>query len=112
MPRKFTSVFVLAVYIPPDVLSKHALHKLYDVITIHMTKQPDGIFSVTVDFIKHTSETVLLKFHLYVHLSTKGNKLENVYTNFPGSYKALPHSVFGLSDHIFLLLLPVYSQLI
>lgn len=39
-----------AVYIPPDANSKNARQELYEVISSHMTKQPDGIFSVADDF--------------------------------------------------------------
>ena len=78
-----------------------------------MTKQPDGIFIVAGDFNQTDLRTVLPKFHQHVHIPTRGsNTLDHVYTNIPGSYKALPCSHFDLSDHISLLLLPTYSQLI
>ena len=110
LPREFTSVFVVAVYILPDANSKNALQELYEVISIHMTEQPDGIFIVAGDFNQTDFRTVLSKFHQHVHIPTRGiNTLDHVYTNIPGSHKALPCSHFGLSDHISLPLLHTYS---
>ena len=83
-------MFVAAVYIPPDANSKNVLQELYEVISIHMTKQPDGIFIVAGDFNQTDLRTVLPKFHQHVHIPTRGsNTLDRVYTNIPGSYKAL-----------------------
>ncbi len=42
--------FIVAVYIPPDANSKNALQELYEVISSHMTKQPDGTFIAAGDF--------------------------------------------------------------
>lgn len=42
--REFSSVSVIAVYIPPDTNLKNALHELYGVISSHMKKQPEGVF--------------------------------------------------------------------
>ncbi len=78
-----------------------------------MTKQLDDIFIVTVDFNQTDLRRVLPKFHRHVYTPTRGsNILDHVYMNIPSSYKALPCPHFGLSDHISLLLLPTYSQLI
>ncbi|ONI45398.1 hypothetical protein AN641_04275 [Candidatus Epulonipiscioides gigas] len=50
LPREFTSVFVAAVYIPPDANSKNALQELYEVISSHMAKKPDAVMIVAGDF--------------------------------------------------------------
>ena len=63
LPRKFTSVFVVSIYIPIDANSKNALQKVYEVIRIHMTKQLDGIFIVAGDFNQTDLRTGLPKFH-------------------------------------------------
>ncbi len=73
LPREFTSVFVAAVYIPPDANSKNALQELYEVISSHMTKQPDAVIIVAGDFNQTDLRTVLLRFHQHVHISTRGN---------------------------------------
>ncbi len=57
LSRAFTSVFVSAVYIPPEANSKNALQELHEVISCHMTKQLAG------DFNQADLRTVLPKFH-------------------------------------------------
>lgn len=48
-----------------------------------------------------------------MHIPTRGrNPWNYAYTKIPRRYKALPHPHSGQSDHIFLHLLPTYSQLI
>lgn len=74
---------------------------MYEVISSHMTKQPDSFCIVASD----------LKLHQHGHISTReSNTLDNIYMNIPGSYKAFLPPHFGLSDHISLLLL--HSQLL
>ncbi len=91
LPREFTSVFVVAVYIPPDTNSKNALQELYEVISSHMTKQPDGIFIVTGYMNQTDLRTALPKFSPHVHTPTRGsNTLDHSYTNIPGSYNPPP----------------------
>ncbi len=63
LPREFISVFVAAVYIPPDANSKNALQELYEFISSHMTKQPDAVIIVTGDFNQTDLRTVLPRFH-------------------------------------------------
>ncbi len=78
--------------------------KLYEVISSHMTKQPNCIFIEAGHFDQIDLRTVLPKFHKHVHNPIKrNNTMGHVYTN-------IPH--FGQSDHISLLLLPTYTQLI
>ncbi len=70
-------------------------------------------FLLAGDFNQTDLRSVLPQFHQHVHTPTRGNNtLDCVYTNSPDSYKALPHPHFGQSDHISLLLLPTYTQLI
>ncbi len=73
LPREFTSVSVAAVYIPPDANSKNALQELYEVISSHMTKQPDGVFIVAGDFNQTHLRTVISKVHQHVHIPTMGS---------------------------------------
>ncbi len=73
LPREFTSVFVAAVYVPPDTNSKNVPQELYVVINSHMTKQPNCIFIVAGDFNQTDLRTVLLKFLQHVHTATRGN---------------------------------------
>lgn len=96
-------VFILMVF---TFLHMHIqkMQKLYEVISIHMTKQLDG------KLLLNDLKTVSPKFD---HILARGrNTLDRVYTNTPSCYKVLPCHHLGQSDHIFLLLLPTYSQVI
>lgn len=75
-----------------------------------MTKQLNGIYIVAGELIRQTPEL----FYLYsISMSKSIPQKEISWTmriqNIPGSLKP---SYIGLSDHISLLLLPTYSQLI
>lgn len=66
----------------------------------NITKQPDGIHIVAGELIKQTSEL----FYLYsISMFRSTPEKEISWTmhiqNIPGSYKALIHPHFGLSDH-------------
>lgn len=75
-----------------------------------MTKQLNGIYIVAGELIKQTPEL----FYLYSISMSKSipHILAHAYTKYSWQSKALIHPHFGLSDHISLLLLPTYSQLI
>lgn len=46
LPREFTAVVIIAVYVHPRANAKLAMSKLQDAITRQQNKQPDGIFIV------------------------------------------------------------------
>ncbi len=43
LPREYTVVIVMAIYIPPQANVKMALEQLYDVISGQQNKHPDGV---------------------------------------------------------------------
>lgn len=50
LPREFTAVFFLGVYIPPHANSAAALGTLYDAINTQENTHPDAVFIVAGDF--------------------------------------------------------------
>ncbi|KAI4884158.1 hypothetical protein NFI96_005463 [Prochilodus magdalenae] len=50
LPREFSAVFILAVYIPPRANSATALGLLHDAISKQETAHPDAVFIVAGDF--------------------------------------------------------------
>ncbi len=46
LPREFTAIFIVAVYIPPCANAKDALRELYSAIREQQTNNPDGFFIV------------------------------------------------------------------
>ncbi|KAK7944410.1 hypothetical protein WMY93_000138 [Mugilogobius chulae] len=112
LPREFTSVTIVAVYVPPQANVKLAMEKLHHSINQQLSRQPDSFVVIAGDFNQANLKSVLPKLHTYVNFSTRGsNTLDQVYCNIPNAYKAraLPH--VGFSDHLSLALTPAYKSL-
>uniref|UniRef100_A0A1A8ATP4 Reverse transcriptase domain-containing protein n=1 Tax=Nothobranchius furzeri TaxID=105023 RepID=A0A1A8ATP4_NOTFU len=113
LPREFTTVFIIGVYIPPGANTKEALGELYTNISELQNTHPDGLFIVAGDFNHANLKSVLPRFHQYVDFATRGvNTLDLVYTNIPGAYRAEPRPHLGYSDHISVMLIPAYRPLV
>ncbi|KAK2905565.1 hypothetical protein Q8A73_009508 [Channa argus] len=113
LQRKFTAVFLAAVYIPPRANSTAALSKLHDVISALETAHPGAVFIVAGDFNQCSLQTVFPKYHQHVDIPTRDkNTLDHVYSNIRGAYRAAPRPHFGHSDHISLFLYPAYRQIL
>ena len=112
LPREFTSVIVVAVYIAPcaNANAYEVLRPLFDVISALLTKHPDSFVVVAGDFNHISLKTVLPGFKQYVDFKTRGeNILDLVYSNTAEAYKAIPQPHIGLSDHKSVLLVPTYK---
>ncbi|KAI3353887.1 hypothetical protein L3Q82_005089 [Scortum barcoo] len=71
----------------------------------------EAAFIVAGDFNSANLRKVLPRYHQHISCPTRGeNTLDHVYTPYADTYKALPRSPFGKSDHASLLLLPSYRQ--
>ncbi|KAK3528893.1 hypothetical protein QTP70_012063 [Hemibagrus guttatus] len=113
LPREFTTIFIVRMYIPPSVNTKEALCELYRAISGLQNAHPDGLFITARDFNRANLKSVLPKFHQHVDFATRGvNTLDLVYTNIPGMYRAEPRPHLGYSDHISVMLISAYRPLI
>nr|XP_043874450.1 uncharacterized protein LOC122764210 isoform X2 [Solea senegalensis]XP_043874509.1 uncharacterized protein LOC122764439 isoform X2 [Solea senegalensis] len=113
LPREFTVVIVVAVYIPPDANVSTALSLLLAIINKQQLAHPDGVFVVAGDFNKASLKTVLPKFVQFVKFATRGdNTLDNVYSNIKHAYKATPLPHLAGSDHLCMSLTPTYTPLL
>ncbi|KAI4903013.1 hypothetical protein NFI96_007809, partial [Prochilodus magdalenae] len=113
LPREFTAVLIISVYIPPGATAKAALCELYSAISGLQNTHPDGLFIVAGDFNHVNLKSVLPKFHQHVNFATRGaNALDLVYTNIPSAYRAEPRPHLGYSDHISVMLIPAYRPLV
>ncbi|KAI3376378.1 hypothetical protein L3Q82_016860 [Scortum barcoo] len=79
----------------------------YGVIDRTETSRPEAAFIVAGDFNSAKLRKVLPRYH-HQHISYGENTLDHVYTPYADTYKALPRSPFGKSDHTSVLLLPSY----
>lgn len=113
LPREFTTVLIIGVYIPPSANAGDALYELYGAISELQNFNPDGLFIVAGDFNHANLKSVLPKFHQHVDFATRGkNTLDLVYTNIRGAYRAEPRPHLGYSDHISVMLIPAYRPLV
>ncbi|XP_062243353.1 uncharacterized protein LOC133953442 [Platichthys flesus] len=109
--REFTSVILIAVYIPSSADTNQALDELHAVIDRTETSRPEAVFIVAGDFNNAKMRKVLPRYFQHISCPTRGaNTPDHVYTPFRGAYKALPRPPFGKSDHVSVLLLPFYRQ--
>ena len=75
LPREFTAILVVAVYLPPDPSSEgkeEALGELYRAISEQQTAHPDGLLIVAGDFNHANLKTVLPKIYQHVDFPTRG----------------------------------------
>ncbi len=113
LPREFTAIVIVAVYIPPCANAKDALRELYSAISEQQTNNPDGFFIIAGDFNHANLKTVLPKFYQHVNFATRGNNtLDFVYTTVKNAYKAVPRPHLRYSDHISVMLIPAYRPLL
>ncbi len=97
MPREFTAIVIVAVYIPQCANAKDALRELYSAISEQQTNNPDGFFIIAGDFNHANLKTVLPKFYQHVNFATRGNNtLDFVYTTVKNAYKAVPRPHLGV----------------
>ncbi|KAL0159498.1 hypothetical protein M9458_043223, partial [Cirrhinus mrigala] len=103
LPREFTAIVIVVVYIPPCTNAKDALRELYS----------DSFFIIASDFNHANLKSVLPKFYQHVNFATRGNNtLEFVYTTNKNAYRAEPRPHLGYSDHISVMLIPSYRPLL
>lgn len=113
LPREFTVVFIVAVYIPPSANASMALGELHDHIGALQNKHWDVFFVVAGDFNHVNLTDILPRFHQHVSIATRGNNtLDRVYTNRGAAYRAVPHPHLGFSDHIYIQLVPAHRLLL
>lgn len=93
IPREFTVVIIVAVYIPPststNAKARGARSELYKIISDLQTAHPDSFLIVAGDFNNAKLKSVLPKFHRNIDFATRGdNMLYLVYTNIQHAHKA------------------------
>ncbi len=81
LPREFTAIVIVAVFIPPCANAKDALRELYSAISEQQTNNPDSFFIIAGLFNYAKLKAGLPKFYQHVNFATRGtNTLDFVYT--------------------------------
>ncbi len=116
LPREYTAILLVAVYIPPssnNINRSEALHDLYQHISEQQKAHSDAFLILAGDFNHADLKSVFPKIHQHVDFPTRGkNTLDFVYTTRRGAYKDLPLPHLGASDHITVMLMPAYRPLV
>jgi hypothetical protein len=113
LPREFSSIFFVAVYLPPQTNAgtKTSLNELYKAISKQEIAHPGSMLLVAGDFNAGKLKSILPHFYQHVKCATRGKKtLEHLYSTHRDLYEALVCPPFGKSDHISILLIPAYKQ--
>ncbi|XP_049599783.1 uncharacterized protein [Syngnathus scovelli] len=114
LPREFTAILLVAVYIPPSNIEGDriaALGELYQAVSEQQTAHPDSFTIFAGDFNHANLKSVFPRLHQHVPFPTD-SFLDLVYSAQKGAFKATPLPHLGLSDHLTVLLLPAYRQLV
>ena len=105
--RVFSSVFFVAVYIPPqsEAGTKTALDELYSAISKHENTHPEAALLVAMDFNAGKLKSILPNFYQHDKCATRGKTtLDHLYSTHREAYKALPRPPFGKSGYHSILL--------
>ena len=113
LPREFTQIFFLTVYIPPHADSREAASETASEISTLESDHPDAVKIITGDFNSCTLDGVLPNYTQYVSCHTREDKtLDLCYVNTPDAYLAHCKPPLGRSDHNIVHLVPRYRQLL
>ena len=111
LPREFSCVISVAVYIPPDGNAGAAIAQLYEEITKAENTNPDAFVVIAGDFNHANLSKDMPKYYQQVTCPTRdGKTLDHCYTSIKGAYRSIPRAPLGRSDHSVVFLLPVYTQ--
>ncbi|TWW73670.1 hypothetical protein D4764_15G0010660 [Takifugu flavidus] len=113
LPREFTNVIAITVYIPPTGKADSACDVIHSVTADLQTKHPGAFILITGDFNHASLKSTLPTFHQYVQCSTRDRKtLDLLYANITNAYTSTALPPLGKSDHNLVLLSPSYTPVV
>ncbi|TWW53288.1 hypothetical protein D4764_0092150 [Takifugu flavidus] len=113
LPREFTNVIAITVYIPPTGKADSACDVIHSVTADLQTKHPGAFILITGDFNHASLKSTLPTFHQYVQCSTRDRKtLDLLYANVTSAYTSTALPPLGKSDHNLVLLSPSYTPVV
>lgn len=113
LPREFSHVIVMVVYIPPSGNGKCAIETISRITHDLQRSSPDALVILNGDFNHCTLSTTLPSFKQMVTCPTRGdNVIDLFYTNVKDGYVAKLLPPLGKSDHNLINLTSKYSTVI
>lgn len=111
LPRKFSSIILAAVYIPPSASAPSMSQQLADHIMEVENSNPDTVVLALGDFNHVSLKKALPRYKPQIHIATRlNNTLDQCYSSIPEAYHAVARAPIGESDHNTILLIPKYRQ--
>ncbi|KAK7922573.1 hypothetical protein WMY93_009475 [Mugilogobius chulae] len=113
LPREFTHVIVIAVYVPPSANAETACETLLSCTSTLQTQHPQALFLISGDFNHSSPASVLPTFTQYVTCPTRDNRtLDLFFVNAKEAYSSSPLPPLGRADHNIVHLRPVYQPIV
>lgn len=113
LPRKFSHVIAITVYIPPSADAAAACELLHTTVSGLQTSHPHSLLLISGDFNHVSLSLTLPNFTQYVTCHTRDNKtLDLLYANVKDGYSSSPLPPLGCSDHNLVHLISVYKSLV
>lgn len=113
IPREFSHVIVITVYIPPSADAAAACERIHCTVSALQTKHPDVLLLISGDFNHASLSATLPNITQYVSCHRRDNKtLDILYANIKNAYTSTPLPPLGRSDHNLIRLQPVYTPVL
>ena len=113
LPRDFSHVITVCVYIPPRADAATACEKIHSVTARLQTQHPEAFMIISGDFNHVTLDSTLAVFHQVVDCTTRNYRtIDLLYANVRDAYRATPLPPLGKSDHNLVHLQPLYIPLV
>lgn len=113
LPREYTQVIAVTVYIPPSADAAAACELIHSEVSRLQTSHPQSLILISGDFNHSSLSTTLPTFYQYVDCCTRDNKiLDLMYANTKDAYSSSPLPPLGRSDHNLVRLQPIYIPMV
>ncbi|XP_054866081.1 uncharacterized protein LOC129348770 [Amphiprion ocellaris] len=113
LPREYSHVIAITVYIPPSADAAAACELIHSVVSQLQTSHPQSLIIISGDFNHASLSATLPTFTQYVTCHTRDNKtLDLLYANIKDAYSSSPLPPLGHSDHNLVRLQPIYIPMV
>ncbi|XP_042070768.1 voltage-dependent N-type calcium channel subunit alpha-1B [Haplochromis burtoni] len=113
LPREFSHVILVAVYVPPSANPTAACDTIHSAIARLQTQHPSAFIVISGDFNHVSLDNTLPTFKQYVDCPTRGEKtLDLLYANVKDAYSSSSLPPLGRSDHNLIHLTPRYVPIV
>ena len=100
LPREFSHVITVCVYIPPSADAATARENIHSVTARLQTQHPEAFMIISGEFNHATLDSTLAVFHQVVDSPTRNNRtIDLLYANVRDAYRVTPLPRLDKSDH-------------